>query len=200
MTTARRRRRTVSSAIDTNAGDTPAPRSPLDTAVRMVLHLFAVRYPDLIIGPANNPQTKRWHLLRWRGIQVSLHRWCRSDDDRALHDHSGDSISILLSGCYRDLVRTKWQAGRFYSWRDDEWYRDIWHTRLPFIPYYRPAAQPHRVALINGRSVWSIWIRFKPFREWGFHCPRGWKHWKDYTNTRDYSSSGSVSEIGPGCG
>jgi len=30
-------------------------------------------------------------------------------------------------------------------------------------------------------------------REWGFHCPRGWMHWKQYTDAQD---SGA---IGRGC-
>jgi len=143
-----------------------------------------VRKPDLIIG--DPPQTKRWHLFRWRGIQVALHRWLRSDNDRALHDHSADNISILLTGVYWEWFSHAWEPRR----------RKL---RFPLIPYYRKAETMHRVQLGHG-PVWSIWIRFKPRREWGFRCPQGWRHWKDFLD-QDYTKyPGSVSNIGRGCG
>src|SRR5580692_11776128 len=82
---------------------------------------FPWREPDLTIG--SPPQTLRWHLLRGRGIQVALHRWLLSDNDRALHDHSADNISILLTGCYRE-------------WFSHNWEKPRWKLRLPFIPYF----------------------------------------------------------------
>lgn len=140
-----------------------------------------MREPDLIIGPKASPQTLRWHLLRWRGLQIALHRWLRSDSDRALHDHSAGNVSILLSGAYREWFSHAWQEPR-------------WKLRLPFVPYYRQAATPHRVELING-PLWSLWIRFSPSREWGFWCSvKRWVHWTDYVDNRD---SGLV---GRGCG
>ena len=137
------------------------------------------RAADLIIG--SPPQTLRWHLFRWRGVQVALHRWVRSDSDRALHDHSAGNISILLTGCYREWFSHGWQEPR-------------WKLRLPFVPYYRAADTPHRVELHRG-PLWTLWIRFAPMREWGFWCgPTRWVHWRDYVDSRD---SGLV---GNGCG
>ena len=138
-----------------------------------------MRQPDLIIGPRDAPQTLRWHLFRWRGIQVALHRWVRSDSDRALHDHSAGNISILLTGCYQEWFNHSWEPPR-------------WRLRVPLVPYYRAGDTPHRVLLHRGR-LWTLWIRFKPWREWGFHCPKGWVHWTDYVDKRD---SGLV---GRGC-
>lgn len=174
-----------------------------------------MRSPDLIIGPRDNPQTLRWHIFRWRGWQLSLHKWLRSDDDRALHDHSGDNLSVILTQFgYWELVRTReWEEGgaprrpefaefRLTHWGDGEFYRDVdtWHWRRPFVPYFRKAETPHRVALGRSASpIWSLWLRWPPRREWGFHCPKGWRHWRDYLNSRgDYYSAG-ISETGPGC-
>lgn len=165
-----------------------------------------MRHPDLIIGPRNNPQTLRWHIFRWRGWQFSLHKWLRSDDDRALHDHSGHNVSIILNGGYWEVLR-EWlpenSIFRIDSWMhagDGEYYRLVKHWRRPLVPYFRRAEIPHRIALADdGRPVWTLWLRWPPIREWGFHCPKGWKHWKEYCNTRDYSTPGSASEIGPGC-
>lgn len=144
--------------------------------------------PDLIIGPKSAPQTLRWHLFRWRGIQVALHRWVRSDSDRALHDHSAGNVSILLTGCYTEVIR----RGQWVDCAGMD-YRDVRCLRLPFIPYYRAADTPHRVELTHG-PLWTLWIRFKPWRDWGFHCPKGWVRWMDYVDSRD---SGLV---GNGCG
>lgn len=163
-----------------------------------------MRPPDLIIGPRDNPQTLRWHLIKFRGWQFALHKWMRSDDDRALHDHSGHNISILLTGRYRELVRLS--PAKRPMWAGT--YIDTWHTRYPLVPYFRRADQPHRVALIErwvnhggrhapmpARPVWTLWLRWPPIREWGFHCPKGWRHWKEYCDMRD----GKGSEIGKGC-
>ena len=144
------------------------------------------RPPDLTIGPANDPQTLRWHLAKRRGWQLALHRWLRSDDDRALHDHCGHNLSILLTGTYVEVLSHAWQ-------------KRVARRRWPLIPYFRIANTAHRVELDCG-PVWTLWLRWPPIREWGFWCPKGWKHWKEYTSTRDYSAPGSVSEVGEGCG
>jgi len=31
-------------------------------------------------------------------------------------------------------------------------------------------------------------------REWGFACPKGWVHWKDFTDPDN------PGQVGPGCG
>lgn len=145
------------------------------------------RIPDLIIGTLFNPRTYRWHLwlpsfLKERGWQLSLHKWFRSDDDRALHDHRSWSLSIILTGGYYEVTK---DGSR-------------WCGVGSFI--FRRAETPHRVLLKDGApAVWSIWLRGKSVREWGFHCPKGWRHWKEYVADTDYSKPGSVSTIGRGC-
>lgn len=158
-----------------------------------------MRRPDLIIGPRDNPQTLRWHIFRWRGWQLSLHKWLRSDDDRALHDHSGHNLSIILNGGYWEVVRQRHPP--YADYPQTAYVVDEVHFRWPLVPYFRRAEEPHRIALpSDGKPVWSIWLRWPPIREWGFHCPKGWRHWQEYCSTRDYSAPGSTSEVGPGCG
>ena len=152
-----------------------------------------MRTPDLIIGPRHDPQTLRWHIFKWRGWQLALHKWCRSDDDRALHDHSGHNVTLILSRAgYWELVRT-------FEPNVTELYQfDSWHWRRAWRLYFRRADQPHRVALSPGSApIWTLWLRFPPIREWGFHCPKGWRHWKEYTGNRDYYGVGET--VGKGC-
>jgi hypothetical protein len=52
-----------------------------------------------------------------------------------------------------------------------------------------------KVGVITGRSfpVWTLFITGPRVREWGFLCPQGWRHWKDFT-------AGAQGErVGRGC-
>lgn len=152
-----------------------------------------MRAPDLVIDGGNGPQTLRWHLFKWRGWQLALHKWLQSDHDRALHDHSADNMSVLLWGTYREYFSHDWEPAR-------------WKLRIPFIPYFRRAEMPHRVKLHRGGPVWTLWLRWPPLavrrdgrKDWGFWCQKGWRHFKDYIAESDYSKPGSTSSVGRGC-
>jgi hypothetical protein len=148
--------------------------------------------PDLIIGPRHDPQTIRWHIFSWRGWQLSLHKWLRSDSDRALHDHKADNISVILNGGYFEILfdsRYPTRA-RVYTER----------FRWPLVPYFRKAETPHRVVLPSGGvPIWSLWLRWPPRRRWGYWCVQGWVDADDYNSAADYYSAG-ISEVGKGCG
>lgn len=162
-----------------------------------------MRKPDLVIGPPDNPQTLRWIIFSWRGWQLALHKWLRSDEDRAPHDHKGHNISFILSRQgYSELVRE--YAG---TWLPSVWqkdgtgaiYRDLWWDRSAWTPHFRHAETPHRIALYDERPVWSLWFRYPPYRRWGFWCPKGWVDADDFLSSKDYYGEGS-STTGRGCG
>ena len=178
-----------------------------------------LRKPDLIIGPRNNPQSIRWHLFVLRGWQLSLHKWLRSDDDRALHDHKGDSISLILSrqgfvevvreyypdGMQPPLRRwpSGWDAGVRSRQADGRWFKDRKYYRRAWRPLFRKAETLHRIELIDSRPVWTLWLRWPQRRRWGYMCPQGWRDADTYNTNRqggvdDYYSTG-VSEVGRGC-
>ncbi len=146
------------------------------------------RPPDLIIGTRENPRTNRWHLwiprfLKRRGWQLALHQWFRSDDDRALHDHRSWSLTLILTGGYYEVTE-----------RGVRWYP-------PGSFIYRPAAMGHRVLLRDAQAapIWTLWLRGRHQREWGFHCPKGWRPAREYLAEPDYSKPGSTSTVGRGC-
>lgn len=150
-----------------------------------------MRPPDLTIGNVDAPQTLRWHLWipKWvhnLGFRLNLHHWLRSDDDRALHDHRGDSLSLILSGGYYEVTSHAWEP------MQRKWYG-------PGSIIFRRGEQPHRVELKPGATAWTLWFRWPFRREWGFYCPKGWRHYGDYITERDYSVPGSVSSTGRGC-
>ena len=137
------------------------------------------RRPDFIVGGVETPYLLRWWLIpRNRFFNVYLHKFLRSDDDRALHDHPWVNLSILLSGEYVEHsilaggVHTaiKYQAGQ---WK------------------WRRAVAAHRIEI--DAPCWSLFMTGPIVREWGFHCERGWRHWKLFVSERD------TGQVGRGC-
>ena len=143
--------------------------------IRRFLDCFAARRPpDFNIGPG---YLLRWWLIpRNRWLNVYLHQFRRSDDDRALHDHPWASVSIILSGVY------------------DELQPDGVRRRRPGHVVFRRATQQHRIELpiIAGgiTYTWTLFITGPKVREWGFHCPQGFVHWRKFTDPTDSATTG----------
>lgn len=122
-----------------------------------------------IVNAAGDPYMERWLARTPRGY-LRLHHILRSDDDRALHDHPFDFTSLILRGSYVEHVPA-----------------DLADPAGPTVPrrygpgsiLRRRAQDPHRLELPWG-PVWTV-VRTGPkIREWGFHHPEGWVHWRDY--------------------
>jgi hypothetical protein len=139
------------------------------------------RPPDLTIGDPAAPYLRRWYLFGGRSdaafpFNIMLHQILRDDDDRALHDHPWDNVSMVLSGKIRDV--------RF------DGYTDL----SAGDTLYREAASPHRIMVspFSG-PAWTMFVAGPKIREWGFHCPQGWRHWAEFVDSRDRGV------IGRGC-
>ena len=152
--------------------------------LRQRLRHLTPRKPDFIIGTKERPYIRRWWLTpradaRWK---TYLHNIMRDDDDRALHDHPCDNISIVVWGGYIEHLpggkKKMRRAGHIV---------------------FRKAEQAHRIELRKRKdgttiTAWTIFIFAKKRREWGFHCPNGWRHWTIFTDPKNPGA------IGPGCG
>jgi hypothetical protein len=133
------------------------------------------RHHDFVIGePA---YLRRWWIIpRNEQQNVYLHEGLRDDEDRALHDHPWDNVSYLLIGRYREIT----PEGAF--------------IREAGSIIRRKATDAHRLELVDGQPFVSLFFTGPKVREWGFHCPRGWVHWRDFT-------AGENGElVGKGCG
>lgn len=137
------------------------------------------RPPDFIIGGKEDPYLKRWWVIPRNPIfNIYLHEFLRSDDDRALHDHPWVNCSILLEGSY---VEHMILAGGV-------------HTAKPYKRgdiKFRRAKTAHRIEI--DQPCWTLFITGPTIRSWGFHCEKGWRHWRIFTSERDKGS------IGLGC-
>lgn len=158
------------------------------------------REPDVVIGRGNplGPYLLRWFVIpRNRFFNVYLHKFLRSDDDRALHDHPWANCSVLLRGCYNEHTidaggvhqRRLLQAGAV---------RIRWSGKFAHrVELLHPA-----IAIGNGTPkafgapipCWTLFITGPRYRAWGFHCPdQGWIHWERFTADDDRGA------IGKGC-
>jgi hypothetical protein len=149
-----------------------------------------IRAPDLEIGGHADPYMRRWYLIpRNRVFCIYLHNMLRDDDDRALHDHPGANISIILRGGYTEV--------RFVR-------RPVASAPLPALfstprragaIVFRWAKTPHRLELARPEGSWSLFIVFPKLRNWGFWCGPSarWVPWETFT-------AGPKGElIGKGC-
>lgn len=142
------------------------------------LRLAESRAPDQRIGPG---YLDRWYVIPHnRLFNVYLHRFIRSDDDRALHDHPWINFSYLLSGEYIEHTIAAGGVNHRKLYKAGDW-------------KFRRAKYAHRVELTNG-ECWSLFITGPRIRQWGFHCEKGWVHWEKFTDPTD------SSKVGAGCG
>lgn len=156
------------------------PSGVLKSIRTRVLCNASGRPPDFIIGGADAPYMRRWWIVpRNRAFNIYLHHFLRSDDDRALHDHPWWNCSVLLVGRY---VEHTISAGGV-NHRKEYVAGDI---------KLRGAKYAHRVELVDG-PCWSLFITGPVVRSWGFHCPAGWRHWREFTSAKD------SGQIGRGC-
>jgi hypothetical protein len=118
-----------------------------------------------------------WVIPRNKSFNIYLHHFLKSDDDRALHDHPWINMSLLLTGKY---IEHTISAGGV-------------HNRKEYSAgaiKFRGAKYAHRVELTDG-PCWSLFITGPVMREWGFHCPSGWKYWKEFV---EMTNKGSMSK------
>lgn len=110
--------------------------------------------------PGKTPLLVRYYLVRCRWFGIFLHHLTRSDNARDLHDHPWAFVSLLLTGGYYEHT----PAGRF------------WRRRWSLL--YRPATWLHCLEL--ERPIWTLVIRGREVRPWGFVTPRGWIGYQQY--------------------
>jgi hypothetical protein len=141
--------------------------------------------PDLVIG---DDYMRRWRLLPRNPIcNIYLHHFLHSDDDRALHDHPWPSLSMVIEG----------QTGEIYGdivpLRYDRYTGDKFRLLRAGDIVYRPASWKHRIVIGHDETAVTLFVVGPRIRQWGFWCPQGWRHWRDYCEPND------EGRIGRGC-
>lgn len=116
----------------------------------------------------------RWHLIGGQYSRIGglmLHKMHRPDDDACHHDHPWSFWTLVLRGGYVEEVTQK--DGRIRTR----------HNR-PGMLLYRPAEHTHRIHALPKGSCWTLVLRFRRRRDWGFHTQDGWVPWRRFIDLR----------------
>ena len=138
----------------------------------------------VIVNCDREPYLHRWYLIRTTRFAVFIHKFIRSDEDRALHDHPWNFFVIPIWRGYIehsdkacDCGICKNNPGRAKDFPRLPVQRRVW----PIISSrYRTGTYRHRVELIKDKPAWSIFIRFKEQRDWGFWPKEGFIQWNKW--------------------
>lgn len=142
------------------------------------------RDPDFYIGGREDPYLLRWWIIpRNKWFNIYLHRTLKSDRDEALHDHPWINCSIMVFGGYDEMTIRNGGCHQIDPLREGQM-----RWRLP--------SAAHRLILGDENKVVSLFITGPVVRHWGFHCPKGWRHWHDFVGFRDAHEN----IVGRGCG
>ncbi len=162
-------------------------RSLAEAIIRRVTR----RPPDVIIGGADAPYLRRWHILpRNRIFNLYLHHFLRDDDDRALHDHPWAWCSLVLAGGYYEHTIA---AGGIHHrrWRPAGSLAMSGPCRAHRIELHKHPAEHAPLPV----TCFTLFATGPTVRTWGFHCPeRGWVPWQQFTDPADPGIAGRGCE------
>lgn len=137
---------------------------------------FRLPWKPIYIGGKENPYLVRWVLLSTRWGGVMLHKICRSDYDRALHDHPWAFWSLILKNGYREEYWNPLTEKQSF----------MTHSQGNLLK--RPATWRHRVIIDDpSRPAWTLVFKGPRIRRWGFWVPTTlmpfdffWCWWRNY--------------------
>jgi hypothetical protein len=132
-------------------------------------HLIARRVITDPCYPEGGPLFTRYYLFQCPFFALYVHHFHRSDNDRHVHDHPWTFVTWLLSRGYWEHVP---ELPMFPGGTQVR----FWRARFSVL--YRPAEWKHWVEI--ERPVWTLVLRLRRRREWGFWTHLGWIDWKTY--------------------
>lgn len=138
---------------------------------------------------------RRWWVIpRNNYFNIYLHNMLRDDDD-ILHDHMYWSFSLCLSGRLREVYQLHPAETPFHA-ASERLIRDVEQGSISI----RSPEMAHQLVVVE--TAWTIFITGPRIKEWGFWCPKGFRHWKDYVAlSQDPSGKNAgLSGKGVGCG
>lgn len=107
----------------------------------------------------------RLHLIKTPWFSVCLHWINKPDPEPFLHDHPVSFLSLILSGGYsEDRYVNGVRAIRKCNW----------YNLVKASPY-----DQHTIVSVKPNTL-TLAIMGPKVREWGFHVPGDWIHWKAY--------------------
>ncbi len=111
----------------------------------------------------------RWALM--------LHKMHRADDHACHHDHPWPFWTLILKGGYEEEITV-------YS---EVLTQTFWQFNSPGQLLYREAEHTHRISGLPTGSCWTLVLRFRRERSWGFFTKLGgWIPWERFIANRQH--------------
>lgn len=164
-------------------------KNPVGVNPKNPIAIGGKRNPET--GAIENPTYWRWYVWpRNRFINCYLHNFLR-DDEEDLHDHRMVNISVVLSriGYSEELFHRQPHSGERLP-----------GTYMRVVRFMRPRLRlpstPHRVVLHKDafdkpQAIWSLFIGFPHWRNWGFWCPGKLLPASNVDSQQQYRESGA---------
>jgi hypothetical protein len=109
------------------------------------------------------PLLTRYKLFQSKIADLNIHILHRSDEDRELHSHPWNFVTLVLwNGYIEHLPENKSRRIK------------------PFRILYRPASWVHRVEIIENKPAVTLSLMSRKTTDWGFFTSSGFVHWKDF--------------------
>lgn len=119
----------------------------------------------ILIGDGKTTYLNRLAVLTTPWFSIKLHRIYRPDQQRDLHDHPWNFLSIILRGSYKENTPQGIKHRKWFNWKRAEDSHTIrWVSRVP---------------------VWTLVFTGAARRVWGFHTVHGWVAWDQYEKLND---------------
>lgn len=144
------------------------------------LHFFERKH---IGGTKEDVLMLRYVLFRCPAFGIYLHKFIRSDYDRALHDHPWPFLSVVLTTGYTEIHDQTIDG------------KPVAVFQKPGRVLLRPAEWRHRVVL-GDRPAWTLVIVGRRARRWGFFLPAGWCWWRQHNPEKNICEDAIIWEGG----
>ena len=108
-----------------------------------------------------------------------VHHIATPDEDRHLHDHPWDFVSIVLRGGYKEIRPLGVEPGF-----DGDEERTYLVDRRPGSVAVRRSTDRHRIVSVLP-DTWTLFITGPKRQWWGFYTEFGKVHWRDYESVHN---------------
>ena len=158
------------------------------------------------LGKPECPYLHRTMLKLPFGWSLRYHRWYRSDDKRAMHDHPWWFITLVLTGSYEDWTEGQICAkcngvGKLYTRRveyhdfvicdvcDGRGFEIAIERMRPGKLSFRPALHTHTVSVAPG-GCRTLLLMGPQRRKWGFWARKKSGKWKWFKANKWFIENG----------
>lgn len=158
-----------------------------------MMRLAEGRRPDFEVVRDGDKEVylRRWWVIpRNNYFNVYLHHMLR-DDDPILHDHMYVSVSLMVGrGLLMENYCLRPKSGELPV------HRSRWVHEGDVV--FRSSRMAHQLIVL--RETWTIFVTGPRIKEWGFYCPKGFRHWKQYVALSQDPSGRNAGQSGRGQG